>query len=98
MVTPFQQVTTIRNKTQGVIANKPKLITAAVPNIYSGGTKTALSGTVDGTPYRVLDLADGQNFEIAGIPFRITISPDRDEVTVCQLADDTDHSPTSPAP
>jgi hypothetical protein len=98
-VTPqFRQVTTIRNKTQGVIANEPKVITAAVPNIYADGTRTGLSGLADGKPYRVLDLQDGQNFEVAGVPFQIAIYPDRDEVTVCQLAEASDPGASTPAP
>jgi hypothetical protein len=98
VATPFRQVTTIQNKTQGIIANEPKVIKAAVPNIYLGGTKTGLSGTADGEPYRVLHLEDGQRFEIAGIPFQISIFPDRDEVMVCQLAEEPDKSATSPSP
>ncbi len=46
----------------------------------------------------MLDLEDGQRFEIAGIPFQIAIFPDRDEVTVCQLAEEPYESPTSPSP
>lgn len=94
----YLKVTNIRNKTVGVISQEPKYIVAAVPNIYSEGTKTALSGTVDGEPYRVLNLKDGQNFEIAGVPFQIAIFPDRDEVTVCQLADAPGKSATEPSP
>jgi len=97
VVNPVRQITTIQNKTQGVIANEPKVITAAVPNIYAGGTKTVLSGLADGGSYEVLDLEDGQRFEIAGIPFQIAIFPDRDEVTVCQLAEAPDESATSPS-
>jgi hypothetical protein len=63
-----------------------------------GGTKTGLSGTSDGEPYRVQDLEDGQHFEIVGIPFQIAIFPDRDEVTVCQLAEEPDESATSLSP
>ncbi|MCA1675760.1 MAG: hypothetical protein LC799_27470 [Actinobacteria bacterium] len=91
-------MTDIRSKTTGVIAREPKYIVAAVPNIYSEGTRTALSGTVDGEPYRVQDLQDGQNFEIGGVPFQITITPDRDEVTVCQLADTPAQSSPEPPP
>jgi hypothetical protein len=98
VATPFRQITTIQNKTQGIIANEPKVIKAAVPNIYLSGTKTGLSGTADGEPYRVLDLEDGQRFEVAGIPFQIAIFPDQNEVTVCQLAEEPDESATSPSP
>jgi hypothetical protein len=98
VATEFRKVTTIRNKTVGVIAHEPKYVTAAVPNIYLGGTKTGLSGTSDGEPYRVQDLEDGQHFEIAGIPFQIAIFPDWDRVTVCQLAEEPDESATSPSP
>ncbi len=92
----YRKVTTIRNKTKGTIAHEPKVVTAAVPNIYSDGTKAALAGLADGESYEVLDLRDGQNFEIAGIPFQIAISPDRDEVTVCQLASSESSAPPSP--
>ncbi|MGH3904571.1 MAG: hypothetical protein ACRDTE_10325 [Pseudonocardiaceae bacterium] len=98
MESQFRKVTTIRNKTKGTIAHEPKVVTAAVPNIYSDGTKAALAGLADGESYEVLDLRDGQNFEIAGIPFQITIFPDRDEVTVCQLSDAPGKSSTEPSP
>ncbi|MGH3980855.1 MAG: hypothetical protein ACRDRZ_17965 [Pseudonocardiaceae bacterium] len=98
MASQFRKVTTIRNKTKGTIAHEPKVVTAAVPNIYSDGTRTALSGLVDGEPYEVLDLEDGQYFEIAGIPFQVAIFPDHNEVTVCQLADETGKSATDPPP
>lgn len=94
----YRKVTTIRNKTKGTIAHEPKVVTEAVPNIYSDGTKIALAGLADGESYEVLDLRDGQNFEIAGIPFQIAIFPDRDEVTVCQLPAAPGRSSTEPSP
>jgi hypothetical protein len=94
----YLKVTNIRSKAVGVIAQEPKYIVAAVPNIYSEGTKTALSGTVDGQPYRLQDLTDGQNFEIAGVSFQIAIFPERDRVTVCQLANAPGMTSTQPSP
>lgn len=79
-----RKVTTIRSKTVGVIANEPKYITAAVVGISSGG-RASLSGTADQEPYRVMDVRDGQEFEIAGIPFHIEMDPARGEVTIYQL-------------
>lgn len=100
VATEFRKVTTIQNKTNGTVSHEPKRITAAVPNIYDGETKAGLSGRIidDDETYRRADLRDGDRFEIAGIPFQIAIFPDRDEVTVCQLADDTDESTTPTAP
>ena len=94
----YLKVTRIHSKTVGVIANEPKYIVAAVPNIYASGTKSALSGTADREPYHVQDLTDGQNFEIAGIPFQIAIHPERDEVTICQLTRDSGESSAPPSP
>lgn len=88
LVSQSRKVTTIRNKTVGVIANEPKYITAAVPNITRDG-RTALSGNVDEEPYRAMDLRDGQDFEIGGIPFHIETYPEQGVVIVYQLADDS---------